>query len=164
MAKKEVKPQAEEIGFKFIGQNIIVVIDNEKYSKKVIEKEDREKIKNKITLFNKQNSDSRKKDIIKIFTKKTEEKEKKESVKKGIKKQIKKVTKESKKQNKEIEQFVEEKRSALDLLKEKKEKGELTDEDRKKIRALLDIYEKIDKKEETIIPAQIHSVRRSGEH
>ncbi len=82
-----------EIKCKQVGQNMIVVIDNEQYCKKMTETKDRDSLKNKVLLYNKKQSETLKNQILKIISPKVIEKEIKETKKKGIEKGIKKETK-----------------------------------------------------------------------
>lgn len=61
MAKKE-------ISFKQIGQNVIVIVDGQQFTKKMAEKSDRESLKEKILTFNKKNTVTLQKEIVAVFT------------------------------------------------------------------------------------------------
>lgn len=86
-----------EIKCKQIGQNMIVIIDNEQYSKKIIDTKDRDSLKNKVLLYNKKPSDSLKNQILKIISPTVVAKETKAIKKKGLEKAIKKESKKSSK-------------------------------------------------------------------
>ena len=72
-----------ELLYKQIGANVIVTIDGKKLVKVEKEKAKRESIINKIKLYNKLNSDAKKKELITLFSKVEAEKTKKEAVVKG---------------------------------------------------------------------------------
>lgn len=112
MAKKE-------ISYKQIGQNVIIVVDGQQFSKKMIKKEDRDNTKSLVEEFNKKNTITGQKKIISIFT--TKEAELKEKVKAATKisKTVTKASKTAKGKKEEIK--VTDVVKAPKLTKEKKE-------------------------------------------
>ncbi len=105
----------KEITFKQIGLNVILVIEGEKFSKKIEAKEDREKLKAQVEAYNKKPTAKALKIIQTTMTantveaKKVEEKEKvvKQAEQKLEKKKSKVVSKDVKKEVKEIKKVVE---------------------------------------------------------
>ncbi len=102
MAKEVAAKKAEQsskISAKKVGVNIISTIDGKTYSAKLSD-EDKETLKTKIGMFNKKNTDTIKKAIIKLLSPVTAEKEAKkeklETKQKGLKKLAKKTVKEAK--------------------------------------------------------------------
>lgn len=81
----------EQIKAKQVGLNMIVVINEQKYSKKCT-KEEIDSIKNKILLYNKKPTKTLENQLIKMFDKTIEKKEIEKAKAKGIKKTIKKTT------------------------------------------------------------------------
>lgn len=58
----------KEISYKQVGQNVIIVVNGQQYSKKMIEKSDRDSLKDNVISFNKKNTNTLEKKIIGIFT------------------------------------------------------------------------------------------------
>lgn len=99
MTTKKIKTREkikEEISAKQVGQNLLVIIDGKKYSKRLIDAESRDRIKNKILLFNKRNSKTLKDELLDIFEPSRLVKEKEISKEKGIKSQLKSLQKDIK--------------------------------------------------------------------
>lgn len=94
MAKETIKAMT-------VGKNFIVVVDGKKYSKQVTV-EEAKSITNKVLLFNKINSKTKKEEILSLFEKKKQEEKvlaiKEKGIKKAIKKEVKSKDKEVKKE------------------------------------------------------------------
>lgn len=96
MAKKE-------ISFRQIGQNIIVVINGTQYSRRVVEKTEREGIKKDVEIYNTKNSVKLEKSIIDFMTVDTKERNQKiKEAKSSIKKADNKPKAASKKVDREV--------------------------------------------------------------
>lgn len=96
MAKKE-------ISFRQIGQNIIVVINGTQYSRRVVEKTERENIKKDVEIYNTKNSVKLEKSIIDFMTVDTKERNQKiKEAKSANKKVDNKPKAASKKVDKEV--------------------------------------------------------------
>jgi hypothetical protein len=68
LGKTSSKTNAKkQIEIKSIGQNLIAIIDNQKYSRRVPEKQDRLDMIEEVRKYNVRNSIKRQKDIIKFF-------------------------------------------------------------------------------------------------
>lgn len=104
----------KEITFKQIGLNVILVIEGEKFSKKIEAKEDREKLKAQVEAYNKKPTAKALKIIQTIMTINTVKKKEEEVIEKKVAKKIKKGEKIIKKEKKEVSQ--------LKLLQEENEK------------------------------------------
>lgn len=143
-----------QISAKQIGLNIIIVIDNVKYSKKS-DATEIASIKNKVLLYNKRPDAKRKQDIIRIFDKKIEEKEKKEATKKGIKKAISKVKKKVNKVVKKKEEI-----SLVDSVVKEFKEGNISDDDITKLEELL--KKKKDEKIAEVVVAVKDNATNSG--
>ena len=85
-AKKSTKKAVKkEIIGKSIGQNVILIIEGKKFSKRFIAKKDRESILKEVELYNKRNSLKREKEIIELMLSgKTTEKQRKKAVTKTV--------------------------------------------------------------------------------
>lgn len=96
MAKKE-------ISFRQIGQNIIVVINGTQYSRRVVEKTEREDIKKDVEIYNTKNSAKLEKSIIDFMTVNTKERNQKlKEAKSSTKKAVSKPEVASKKVDREV--------------------------------------------------------------
>jgi recombination DNA repair RAD52 pathway protein len=95
MAKKE-------ISYKQIGQNVIIVVDGQQYSKKMADRADRTKVFDLVTEFNKKNTITKQKEIISIFTVKEQEVKQKVAKVAKVDKQIKKATNTAKSKKEEL--------------------------------------------------------------
>ena len=67
----------KSVQLKVIGQNVILIVDNEQYSTKLVEKKDRENVKVLVDSYLKKPSDKVLDNILKMFPKKDEKKAKK---------------------------------------------------------------------------------------
>lgn len=77
--KKEVVKK--QISFKSVGRNVILLIDNQKYSKAIPEKAQRDNIQALVEAYNKTNSIKKKQEIIELMlVNKTTEKSRKEEI------------------------------------------------------------------------------------
>lgn len=146
-----------EIVAKKYGRNLVVVIDGTKRTRVIAteaDKKDEEVIKDKITRFNKKNSDKLLNEIINLVDPSNKEKEIIEAKKKGIKKAIKKEVK------KEAKQTKEKAKSTSELIDELS-KTELTGEDSAKLEKLLNKGKQV--KEVTTVPTTVTKSPRRGE-
>lgn len=152
---KQEATQQDKITAKKIGVNLIATIDGQKYSAK-LDPEALEIVKKKIELYNKRNTDSNKKAIIKLLTpetvKKQVAKEKLEVKQKGIKKLVKKNLKEAKIKsgNKETKILIKDVELAL-------EAKDLT------VAELEDLLRRAKGIEEKVAPAEVTEKPRGGE-
>ena len=121
----------EEIKAKQVGKNVIVIIDNQKFTK-VCTAEEATTLKNKILLFNKKNSKSLKEQILKLVDKSIKVKEEKEAKTKGIKKALKKVTKSVKSKFKKVES-----KSLVEQVETEFKEGNFSEEEIKRLEDLL---------------------------
>lgn len=67
----------KSVQLKVIGQNVILIVDNEQFSTKIVEKKDRENIKVLVDSYLKKPSDKVLDNILKMFPKKDDKKAKK---------------------------------------------------------------------------------------
>lgn len=98
------KAASKEISFKSVGRNVILVIDNQKFTKAFKEKVERDNLKSLVEGYNKRNSLKKEKEIINIMlAEKVTAKERKEEVQKASPKKAKKPTTTKKPVNKMTE-------------------------------------------------------------
>lgn len=136
----------QEISYKQVGQNIIVIVDGQQYSKKEISKEKRDTIKEMVIKFNFKNTVTLQKQIIAEFNKKTEE----------IKEKVAKVAKVERKVAKANKVTT----ATKDLLvvDDLEQKDTLSDSEIKRLKALLNKHKK------TEAPKKNIPTRRTGEY
>ena len=107
----------KSVQLKVIGQNVILIVENEQFSTKMVEKKDRENVKVLVDSYLKKPSDKVLDNILKMFPKKDEKKVKKSPPPKPIKdepvevqKIVEKVQQEAPKSEPVYEQVVPRKR------------------------------------------------------
>lgn len=136
----------QEISYKQVGQNIIVIVDGQQYSKKEISKEKRDAIKEMVTKFNSKNTVTLQKQIVAEFNKKTEE----------IKEKVAKVAKVEKKVSKATKTSTATKE--LLIVDDLEQKDTLSDNETKRLEALLSKHKK------TEAPKKNVPTKRRGEY
>jgi len=141
----------KEISYKAIGQNVIIVLDEQKYSKKIVEKTEREEIKQLVISYNSKNSKTLENKILLIFIKKQEELKKKKVKSEKILKKLEDI-KEKTINNTEV-------LSLSDL----EEKEFLSDEEYNRVSSLLDKHKK-DKIEEKKLEETKSTIKKHGEY
>ncbi len=137
---KEVKVELPEIKAKQVGKTLNLVVGKELYKKPNIEKEEVDKIKVKIDLYNKKPTKERMEEIIKLVSAVVVEEEKKEAEKKGTKVAVKKAAKRVAKASKGKEEVEEP--SLVEQVKVEFKEGNLTQTEIDELRALLNKKEK----------------------
>lgn len=150
----------EKISLRQIGNNVIVIIDDIKYSK-ITTKEEREILFKKIEIYNKINNNKLEKDIIKSLTPVKEKIQKEKEEKEIILKAKIKQSKNKLNQDKKIKKIIQkEKINFIDELKNKINNKEISQSE------LSELYNLIDKNKE--INKNIKSIEsrinRNGEY
>jgi hypothetical protein len=103
-ATKKSATSKKEIAYRSIGQNVILVIDGKKVTKRMKLKKDREALKTKVEAYNKRNSIKKETEIISIMQEgKTTEKQRTEKAKTESKGKVKKEVKAKKVTKADIE-------------------------------------------------------------
>jgi len=162
--KKVVVKEAPktQIVAKKIGKNLIVVIDNKKYTKVNPTESEITSIQTKVLLYNKTKSESKKEELIRLVDKTVAEVEKKIAVKKGIAHVAKKEKKEVKKAEAIQKEIEKDKMALIDELTEKAQEQPLNEEETAKLRKLMKAAGIVEQKTEE--KPVVSSYRRSGEH
>lgn len=145
-----------EIKAKQVGKNLIVVIDGQKFVKVINDKAEGDSIKNKITLYNKNESDMVKNQLLDIFDTVSKEKAVAKGKKKAVKKVVKEKVKAVKKASKRTEKNAAKKTELIKALKNQP----LSREDINELKGLI-------KKNEEVVqeqPKAVEGVKRRGEY
>lgn len=157
IVKKEVVKKTieikKQIKLQSVAGNLICIINGVKNVLKSPSTNDIKIITNKVKLYNKTNNILLEGEILHLVNVKVVEKEKKEAEKKGIKKSIIKL----KKETKIVETPI---LSLSEQLKNKLNNNELSELERKELRALL----KEEKEEVKVEAPKVAPIRRSGEY
>ena len=143
---KVTKDVKKEISYRAIGQNVIVVVDGQQYSKKEAIKELRESLKELVLKFNARNTATGQKQIISFFNTKTEEVAKKVEKTKALKNKVSKVVEKTKANKSPI------------TLADFEKADKLTDSEVERLEKLLSKHKK------TTAPVENRRTNRRGEY
>lgn len=130
---KKVVEKQNEIKAQMVAKNLITIIDGKKFVLKSPAADVVKSVTNKIKLYNKKNSDMLLEEIMLIVDVKIEETNKKEATKKGLEKVIKKEAKKDKTKTAVIAPTL----SLAEQIKAKLASNDLSEQERKELRALL---------------------------
>ncbi len=156
--------KTEELKYRQLGMNILITIDGKKLSKTEKDKAKRDSIINKIKLYNKLNSEAKKKELITLFSKLEEKKTKETAIKKGVKKGIKKVEKDTKRKDSKIKSVKEKETDLIKELTDKANSGGLTDKDISNLEDIIKKSRKLEEIKEEAKPTVINSNPKRGEY
>lgn len=139
-----MEKQKEKISVRKIGNNYHVVIDNNQFKLVAPNEKTINSLKTKIGIFNKKNTEAKKKEILNIVDTKTKQLEEKKTKAKGIKKVIKKTSKKVKK-----EDTISPEVNLIEEVKESFKKGDITEDEIRSLQSLLNkVKEEKTKQEE----------------
>lgn len=143
-----MEKQKEKISVRKIGNNYHVVIDNNQFKLVAPNEKTINSLKTKIGIFNKKNTEAKKKEILNIVDTKTKQLEEKKTKAKGIKKVIKKITKKTSKKVKK-EDTISPEVNLIEEVKESFKKGDITEDEIRSLQSLLNkVKEEKTKQEE----------------
>lgn len=131
---KKVVEKQNEIKAQMVAKNLITIVSGKKFVLKSPAANVVKSITNKIKLYNKKNSDMLLEEIMLLVDVKVVEENKKEATKKGIEKVIKK---EAKKEGKSKKEIIAPTLSLAEQIKAKLASNDLSEQERKELRALL---------------------------